>query len=826
MTQTASTIDEKLVRSAGRLAPFQQHAILAALLIGIVTTAMIPSAKVQWPNVAAFLPAYQTATISCYGVVAYLIFGYFRQTRLRALLYLWSGCLYTAAMLLMQFLSFPSAFVPAIRLLGGSQTTIWLWFFWHLGSAAMLFAYAWSEWRDSGRVVVAPLPAFRKCVALTGGALILSVLAVTLFHDWLPVVDTAGDYSGITHTGFAPLIQAIILSALLLLWRGTRFSTPMSAWLGVAMVALAFDNAITMAGGTRLSVGWYIGRMNALASALVMLALYLKEVNRVYARAASTAENLALANALLATEHSRLLSLFDHAPGFVAVLAGSDHRIQIVNAAFQKLVGDRDLIGLPIAQALPELDAQGFIALLDNVRTQRMPYVSAGMKISLQRAKSALPDDLYIDVLFQPNRDSGGEVDGIFIQGNDVTEQQRARFEVERYQQQLETLVEERTQKLEDVQTALMHAQKLEAVGKLTGGVAHDFNNVLHIINGNIDLIKMMAPSNEPLNVRCQSAQTAIKRGAKLSSQLLSFARKQPLQPDVICLNHVFTAIDLLLKRAVGERVEIHLDVNADAWNTMVDPQQLENVILNLALNASDAMPTGGKLFISIGNVDKVGGQFVHLAFRDTGEGMPPEVQMRAFEPFFSTKGVGKGTGLGLSMAYGFVKQSGGHIDIDSTLGAGTTINILLPRTHERSADKKPPAVATAKGGSETILVVDDEQDILANVSAMLSNLGYTVLTATSADVAVGMLDQRRIDLLFTDVIMPGLVSATDLAEQARKRHPAIRILFTSGYTENALIRNGRLDKDVNLLSKPYGQDELAGAVHKLLSMPMADNFT
>jgi signal transduction histidine kinase/CheY-like chemotaxis protein len=579
-------------------------------------------------------------------------------------------------------------FVPDVRLLGGTQTPSWLWFFWHLGSTGMLFGYAMAEWRFGRRTVENPARAFAICAATTLLALAVSVLAVTVFHDWLPVVDIKGDFSRITRSGYAPLIQLIIVAALLLLWRATRFRTPMHAWLGVAMVALIFDNAITMAGGTRLSVGWYVGRINALLSAFVMLVLYLKEVNRGYLSAAAAAAELERVNRALETHY-----------------------------------------------------------------------------------------------------------------------------------QQLETLVTERTRKLEDTQAALMHAQKLEAIGKLTGGVAHDFNNVLHIISGNLDLIKMVTPSNAPVQGRCNSAQLAIKRGAKLSSQLLSFARKQPLQPDSVSLPEVFGAIDLLLKRAVGERIAVQFDVADNVWNVLADPQQLENVMLNLAMNAADAMPEGGSLRIFVSNVQRADGDFVQLAFADDGYGMTPEVKARAFEPFFSTKGVGKGSGLGLSMAYGFVTQSGGRIDIDSAPGTGTSVNILLPQAAAAKVPKPVQIRSAGHRGNETILVVDDEPDIVDNVAAILRDVGYSVFTASSADEAVTLLDSAgRIDLLFTDVIMPGSVTATELAARARVRHPQLRVLFTSGYTENALIHNGRLDEGINLLNKPYDGIALAGAVRTLLS--------
>jgi CheY-like chemotaxis protein len=369
----------------------------------------------------------------------------------------------------------------------------------------------------------------------------------------------------------------------------------------------------------------------------------------------------------------------------------------------------------------------------------------------------------------------------------------------------------------------------MEAMGKLTGGVAHDFNNVLHIISGNLDLIRMLSGANDKVLQRCTSARDAVRRGARLSSQLLSFARKQPLQPAPTSMALVLADMDELLKRAVGERVRIDLAIAPDSWNVKVDRQQLENVILNLTLNARDAMQDGGVLAVNVSNTVltdadatsmQLGGKdYVCVAFTDTGSGMSTEVRERAFEPFFSTKGVGKGTGLGLSMAYGFVKQSGGHIEIDSEPGRGASVTILLPRTTDAAVEKPATPAATVAGGAETILVVDDEIAIQDNVAEILSTLGYRVLTASSADEAAVLLRQhRRVDLLFTDVIMPGTMNSPQLAEVARQLHPEIQVLFTSGYSENAVIQDGRLKQGVTLLNKPYSGDELARAIRAALS--------
>ena len=640
---TAQALAETLVAPRG-LAPFQLRALWTVVCIAFLTCGLMPVASEQWPAIPAFLPAYHTFTIGTYSIAAYLLYGYFRQTGARALLWLWGGCIFTAVMLLFQLLSFPGSIAPDMRLLGGTQTPSWLWFLWHLGSAGMLFAYAMEEWLAPGHRVASADAGFRQCALATGLLTLGSVAAVTVFDEHLPQIDVNGNFSGIISTGIGPLIQVLSIAAPLMLWRASRFATPISAWLAVAMIALAFDNVITMMGGSRLSIGWYVGRINAMVSAFVMLALYLKEINRVYLLASSHAASLAQANARLQTEHARLLKLFDQAPGFVAFLSGPKHTFRIVNAAFLRLTGQRELIGHPLNLALPELRGQGYVELVDRVAASGVAHVENGMRMALRRTDGST-DELFIDVLFQPDIDAHGRVTGIYIQGTNVTEQMLAQLEVERHHEHLEALVRERSKSLEHTQAALMHAQKLEAIGKLTGGVAHDFNNVLHIISGNIDLIKMLSMSNEKIGARCQSAQSAIKRGAKLSSQLLSFARKQPLQPNAVNLDEVFANMDLLIKRAVGEKVDVILDIAPNAWNIKVDPQQLENVVLNLSMNAGEALKRGGELVISARNVilspseQAASGaesrECVRLSFTDNGEGMSIAVKERAFEPFF-----------------------------------------------------------------------------------------------------------------------------------------------------------------------------------------------
>ena len=373
--------------------------------------------------------------------------------------------------------------------------------------------------------------------------------------------------------------------------------------------------------------------------------------------------------------------------------------------------------------------------------------------------------------------------------------------------------------------SALLQSQKLEALGKLTGGVAHDFNNVLQIISGNLQLLQMTVGSDPLAAKRIASSSAAVERGAKLSAQLLAFARRQPLKPLVTDLAALLRSTEDLLRRAVGETVDTQLHIADDAWQVLVDPNQLENVILNLAINARDAMDGHGKLTVALSNCtidgseDLAPGQYVQLALGDTGSGIAPELIDKIFEPFFTTKKEGEGTGLGLSMAYGFLKQSGGHIRAESTPGSGTTFRIYLPRSLEGVTELPLQLSGPVLGGKETILVVEDDLDVQTTVVDMLRGLGYHVVKASDGQGALDIISAGLpVELLFTDVVMPGPVPSTELARLARVLQPAMAVLFTSGYTQDAIMHGGRLDAGVELLSKPYRREDLARRIRHLLA--------
>jgi signal transduction histidine kinase len=386
-------------------------------------------------------------------------------------------------------------------------------------------------------------------------------------------------------------------------------------------------------------------------------------------------------------------------------------------------------------------------------------------------------------------------------------------------------------QQLAASESALHQAQKMEAIGQLTGGVAHDFNNVLQIIGGNLQLLKLVGGLNEGARTRVEMALAGVERGAKLSSHLLAFARRQPLQAVVLNPGHLLRDMDDMMRRVLGPNAHIETSIDPSLWSTVADPNQLNNVLLNLAINARDAMGGNGTLRIRASNAGGAApgpgatlppgvssGEYVVIEVADTGKGMAPEVLQRAFEPFFTTKPVGQGTGLGLSMAYGFVKQSGGEIVLASEVGRGTSVRIFLPRSEAEAAQPEAPVDVPLFGGLETILVVEDEEDVRSSTCAILSALGYEVLEACDAAGAIAIVESgRHIDLVFTDVIMPGPVSSLQLGEAVRKHLPNAQILYTSGYAEGVLAHEGKVSASVHLLQKPYHPDALSARIRHLL---------
>ena len=415
-------------------------------------------------------------------------------------------------------------------------------------------------------------------------------------------------------------------------------------------------------------------------------------------------------------------------------------------------------------------------------------------------------------VVIDAIRDDDGKLVGFAKVTRDITERRQAEAA------------------LQQAQATMIRSQKLEAIGQLTGGVAHDFNNLLQVISGNLQLLSKDIAGNARAEMRVQSALAGVARGSKLASQLLAFARRQPLEPRVVNAGRLIKGMDEMLRRALGGEIEVETVIAGGLWNSLVDPDQLENAVLNLAINARDAMNGEGRLTIEASNAflddeyvrqhdELSAGQYVMIAVTDTGTGIPPDILERVYEPFFTTKAEDKGTGLGLAMVYGFLKQSGGHVKIYSEVGAGTTVKLYLPREIASEDTLVAAPSGEIKGGEETVLVVEDDEEVRDVAVSMLTELGYRVVKARDAASALVVVDSGiPIDLIFTDVMMPGTLRSPELARKAKERLPDVAVLFTSGYTQNAIVHGGRLDPGVELLAKPYTREALARKIRHVLA--------
>ena len=433
-----------------------------------------------------------------------------------------------------------------------------------------------------------------------------------------------------------------------------------------------------------------------------------------------------------------------------------------------------------------------------------------------------------------PRRDGAGHIVKWYGSTEDIHDRELAKAALHDLNNQLEQRVAERSAELEDAQNALKQSQKMEAVGQLTGGLAHDFNNLLTGITGGLELMKSRLDQGRysEIDRYINAAQGAAKRAAALTHRLLAFSRRQTLAPKPTDINRLVADMEDLVRRTVGPAIKIEVVRAIGLWITAVDANQLENALLNLCVNARDAMPDGGRLTIETGNRwiderfgrehDLAAGQYVSLCVSDTGTGMTPEVVSRAFDPFFTTKPIGMGTGLGLSMIYGFAKQSGGQVRIYSELGQGTVVCIYLPRHHGESEQIAPDhhtAEAPRSEQGETVLVIDDEPTVRMLVTEVLEDLGYAVIEAWDGPSGLKILESdRKLDLVVTDVGLPGAMNGRQVADAGRSLRPGLKVLFITGYAENAVLGNGFLEPGMQVLTKPFVMEELARRIKQLLT--------
>jgi PAS domain S-box-containing protein len=490
---------------------------------------------------------------------------------------------------------------------------------------------------------------------------------------------------------------------------------------------------------------------------------------------------------------AHIRAITDHQPALISYV-DTDGKIRFINKTGERWYGKpaTDIVGMDVSQE-PPLDKEENRSSREPVHFDQVRYDSDGNK-------------RIVEGILVPDQQPDGQSRGYYIFATDVTER---------------SLAEEK----------LRQAQKMDAIGQLTGGIAHDFNNRLTVILGNTELLVDELAANETLRPIAEMTMRAADRGAELTARLLAFSRRQPLDPKATDINKLISGMDGLLRRTLAEHIEIEMVRGGGLWEALIDAPQLESAILNLCINARDAMSDGGRLTIETANVrldetyaarhaEVASGQYVMIAVSDTGTGMDAPTVARAFEPFFTTKAVGKGSGLGLSMVYGFVKQSKGHVKIYSEPGQGTTIKLYLPRADSDVDRLEPQAAAkpSAPVGSEKILVVEDDDLVREQVSTQLRSLHYQVVSVENGRQALDLLQKTSdFDLLFTDIVMPGGINGRELAEAARKINPDLRVLFTSGYTENAIVHHGRLDRGVHLLNKPYRRQDLAVKIRNVL---------
>jgi len=778
--------------------------ILCAASLAIFAV-LAPLAKAPLVQVPAFIPLYQSALFVTDTMTAAVLLGQFSIQRTRSLLVLAMAYLFAAMVVVAHTLSFPGLFAPGGLMGSGPQTTVWLYMLWHAGFPALVMAYAVLKQRD------VPIAEPARAIGLAVAAVFLAVLGFVVFatvgHGVLPTLLLPDNNYTVAMQVVIVSVWALSPMALLVLWRA-RPHTKLDLWLMIVMVAWICDVGLSAAfNAKRFDFGFYAGRVYGLMASSFVLVMLLLETQSLYTRLAqrldarrAAAEDRADAAQRASHETAETLRAVIDASSLAIIGLSPAGIVLLWNKTAERLFGYTydEVIGRPnplIPDGPEQQDGQQAVferALAGAV----LRDVDVGCRrkdgtVAVLRGAAA------------PFHTQSGALSGVALALEDLTEKNTT-------------------------EQMLRQAQKMEAVGQLTGGVAHDFNNILMVILANVE--ELLEEEALPAHQRAMldSISASGQRAAELTRRLLAFSRKQALHPQPTDLAELVSGVDQLLRRTLGEQIEISVVIADSLWTTNIDRAQLESALLNLCVNARDAMPNGGKLLIECANVEidedyaranagVVPGPYVMLAVSDTGSGIPQEILQKVFEPFFTTKGVGKGTGLGLSMVYGFIKQSNGHIKIYSEVGQGTTIRLYLPRHGAQTAPSAEGAEAEMPVGDERILVVEDDPQVRKVVVGQLSSLGYRVVEAPNGGAGLALLDAgEAFDMVLTDLVMPGM-SGQELAAILAKHHPAVRILFMSGYSEKAVTSHGLLGGQGRLLSKPFRKIDLARSIRATL---------
>ncbi len=797
-------------------------AIAVLIVSGLVFAATAPFAKVMLAQVDAFIPAYQAAFVVNELITASLLFGQYRVLRAPKLAVLGAGYFFTALIAIAHALTFPGAFAETGLLGAGPQTTAWLFMLWHGGFPLFVIAYSLLGDGPNARITAA------RALAFSALLVCVLVMIVTLGHDGLPRM-MANNATTWTLTTVVSIVLAINAVALALVYRWRNRST-LDLWLCVVMAAWIFEVGLSsLLDAARYDLGFYLGRIYGLAASCFVLLVLIQDINtrqwhlalgkrdlniraqgleqdlqwQVVALQRSSAE-LEAKELDLRRQALNLTTLIENLP-FGVTLIGPDLRIITFNRKFIELFGLDEAAfaaGHSFEKFIRQMAEKGEYGPGDaeTLTRDRMRNLGNQRRAKFERER---PDGSTLEIHHIPL------VDGSFVY---------AYFDISDRKKRLQQAV---------------RAQKLEAVGSLTGGIAHDFNNMLTVMIGNLDFLRLHLRDDAAGQEYVTDATHAARQASDLTRQLLAFAKKQALDPKSVDIGGLVHNAVKLLRRTLGDSIVIRSTAAPSLWNAFVDEGQLEAAIVNLSVNARDAMPNGGDLLIEARNevleadyaaaqVDVKPGDYVLVEVTDSGIGIPPENLPRIFEPFFSTKEDFRGTGLGLAMVYGFVKQSGGHISVYSEVGKGTTVRLYLPRMPDKLARATAPVVnsgAVVASGEATILVVDDNPSVRSITIRQLEGLGYSVLAAANGTEALAVFEREPgIDLVLSDISMPGGKSGWDIVREMRARRPTLRCLLMSGFP--AAMTGEQSDDGVQVLRKPFQRDELSRRIRSVLAEP------
>jgi signal transduction histidine kinase/ActR/RegA family two-component response regulator len=794
-----------------RAAP-RQRLIAGGLCLSLtaVTLGLLPFAGNQMPNIPGFLILNEALLILVYGITTWLLLAQYDRTRSLGLLVLAAGSLYTSLVVAMQMACFPNIFAPGILIGQGSPTLLWLWNFWHIAPPLFAMQYAFVNSAGPQRPLNVRQASNYKIAAIAMALLSFAATAilVTRFVTDLPTVSDADGlgYRALIMSGVGPAILAFTTTSLVILCWKTQLRSTLQLCLALSLYLLLLDNIITYLGAARATTGWFVGRAEALISAFVVLAVYLKEIDQLYRRAEDIAFSREQARREAQTARQNLEVALE-ASGM------GEWELDITNGHMRRNLRHDRLFGYTELQnvwTLQHLFDRVISADRESARTAFTQAFTLGKLILECRIHKV--DDQSVRWLAFHGRTSADDFGQPITMAGCVMDVTDRRLTDERLRQ----------------------AERMEAIGQLTGGVAHDFNNLLTIMLGSLDMIARRKSDPERVERLATSALAAGRRGVDLTDKLLAFARRTVTEAETANINHLITDLFPLLQQALGEAINLDLSLDPSLDPALLDQQQFQAALLNLAGNSRDAMPSGGTFSITTENTvvtnedlanvaEGKAGRFLKISVADTGTGMHQQTLERAFEPFYTTKEVGKGTGLGLSQVYGFAHQTGGFCRIKSEVGQGCVIEIYLPQsagaasTTSKERDNVMPFQRAING--EVVLIVEDEDGVREIACESLHALGYGVMTAPDARIALDILrSPTRIDVLFSDIVMPGGMNGAQLAKEATQIRPALKVLLTSGYIATATGGVRELPKGVPLLRKPYMREDLAAKLQSIIT--------